>query len=216
MDLVWSEFEANLRRMLKDVESSKWDDDFLTMAANWALDDFAFHVPKELKPETTAFGDISDRTVDLPTGTVQVLAVRYGDGQYLEPLEVLPGFKVLGIVGYYHYPAFNQIVLTTDPTLDITVYAGSIYGAFDGVDATKIEDLPLWAEAALMYCTCSFALDREAVSSADLRRWNTKADSGTPIHNPLRDQANAFRALYDQVLNRHRAQTIKSWMPGRR
>jgi len=67
-------------------------------------------------------------------------------------------------------------------------------------DTTFILKVPDHAIAGLMYYAMSLVLIPTITDTSTLGTFKSKVDSGTPIHNPARDNANWYRSLFLQEM----------------
>lgn len=66
-------------------------------------------------------------------------------------------------------------------------------------------EIPAKLEDALLFYCCAYILSPEGVSSASIRQWNTRADSGNPEHNPVAERSEHFLRMFEIAVKRHAA-----------
>lgn len=67
-------------------------------------------------------------------------------------------------------------------------------------DTSFVLRVPEYAYQGMIYYALSIALSPVIMDTATLGPFRQKIDSGTPIHNPMRDVANWFRSLFLQEM----------------
>lgn len=67
-------------------------------------------------------------------------------------------------------------------------------------DTSFIIQVPRHGQQGLIYYALSIALSGIVMDTSTLGPFRQKIDSGTPIHNPMRDTANWFRSLFLQEM----------------
>lgn len=129
---------------------------------------------------------------------------------------MLPSIQMLaqGYIGediegneFYLYPT-GYITLAKEPTEDDTFtmfYRAywSVPTASSGVGSEM--EIPSKLETALLWFCCAYLLTPEAVSSASIRQWNTRADSGNPEHNPVAERSKFFMRMFMDAVMLHQA-----------
>ena len=66
-------------------------------------------------------------------------------------------------------------------------------------------EIHTYLEDALLFYCCAYVLAPEGVSSASIRQWNTRADSGNPEHNPVAERSEFFMRMFEIAVKRHAA-----------
>ena len=138
----------------------------------------------------------SGSLIELPDDVYYVDAVySVTEGQWLKHWSINPNATsargTVVVPQWVEYPE-GYLTLSCD-------YSGNIVNAFyhglwtevttTGSDTAKM-DTPSFADLAIIYYAASYVLSSSAISSAQLRQFNTKIDSGQPVDNPLKDMVN--------------------------
>lgn len=182
-----------LRTFLKG-SSGTYPDQILLDGINSATVAILPWLPKEM----TANGIIvtSGSLIKLPDDVYYVDAVYSVTGeQWLKHWSINPGAtSARGTVVVPQWVEYPEGYLTlscdySDNTVNV-FYHGLWTAATTTGSATENMDTPSFADLAIIYYAASYVLNSSAVSSAQLRQFNTKIDSGQPVDNPLKDMVN--------------------------
>ena len=88
-----------------------------------------------------------------------------------------------------------------DEGTDVRVYYLAYWETPDSVQDTDfVLTVPEQAYQGMMYYSMGIVLSSVIVDTSTLGPFRQKIDSGTPIHNPMRDTANWFRSLFLQEM----------------
>lgn len=117
-------------------------------------------------------------------------------------------------VGNYFgdYPNQNNFILYPEgsltfadaPEYDHTLYYTAHFDLPDDAEDTDfVLEVPARGEGALKYYTAAYCLVPDAIDAASLRQFGTKVDSGTPVHNPVKDMVEFLMRLGDIELQKN-------------
>jgi len=216
MTTTWTIQDGKLQRLLKDEAGTKFSEALREDGYNAALETFAAHTATA--SATTITGDGSTTAWSLPDNIIETDDSIEGvwdqtDKEWLEPVRFVPGDQWTDSTptsssapkGWYIWPEDTLNTTQVHASGDILklYYYAYWNGVADGVDPI---DVPRWALQALLYYAAAYCLAPGAISAANIRQYDTKADSGHPEHNPIFQQAKWFMQKYQEVLNRHPAQ----------
>ena len=132
------------------------------------------------------------------------------NGKMLPSVEMRPqaylGEDVTGNE-FYLYPQ-GYLTLAKEPDADDTFkmfYRAywTVPSATSGAGSTM--EIPSKLEDALLFYCCAYVLSPEGVSSASIRQWNTRADSGNPEHNPVAERSEHYLRMFEIAVKRHAA-----------
>ena len=74
----------------------------------------------------------------------------------------------------------------------------------NAVETEIVSDIliPRWAEVPCQHLTAAYVLQGGAMQAADIRTWNMRIDSGTPVQNSRAEQAREHLWWWDNLLAR--------------
>jgi hypothetical protein len=167
-------------------------------------------LPWVFKEESTDFtGDGATYEFALPSDCAEVQAVwSYSSKQFLPRAGLYPHAPWCAGEGsafdtniWLEFP-YGNISLSTAPASSerIVVY----YAAYweEPEDQDDELEVPAYALPGIAYYTAAYALAPKAVGAANVRQYNTKVDSGVPIHNPMVDMAKFLMARFEAEMSR--------------
>ena len=156
---------------------------------------------------TTLTADESTVTFALPSDCYKVNGLLNTDDDIFIPMGQI---KVGGYFG--EYPNTNNFILYPEGSLTFadapadnhTLYYTAYFDMPDDEDDDDfVLEVPDRALPALYYYTAAYCLVPSAIDSASLRQFGTKIDSGTPVHNPLKDMVEFLIKLGDLELSKN-------------
>lgn len=205
---TYGELRLQIQRLLNDVqitETRQYDDDAIYDGICSAHKAILPWVPKQLVATITSGSDGMTHT--LPSGVYRIDAVVDKDAEIVLPKNTLypgsyRGSSVSGQNGWLDYP--TGFVTTLYEVEDgITVF----YEGYWNVPTTSgstaddfVLEVPDIAIAGLAYYACSQCLLPKAVTSASIRQFNVKIDSGDPTDNPLQELSDYFLKRFMQEM----------------
>ena len=77
-------------------------------------------------------------------------------------------------------------------------------------DTTFVFTTPEYLDKPLIYYASAYCISPQAITTATVRQYATKIDSGTPIHNPLADSAVFLLRLFHDLMNSYPKQITGS------
>jgi len=161
-------------------------------------------MPKTAKTSLTA----GDTVYALPDDFYAVEAVVIqSTGEIVPQAMFAPGsFHGANISGnndWIEYPA-GSLSFSKELPGDYDLYYLAVWTPLGD---TPDEDLTLEPPNASMtgmaFYSAAYALQPQAVNTAEVRQFNTRVDSGNPEHNPLQDAALYLLKLFQNEMNRH-------------
>jgi hypothetical protein len=138
--------------------------------------------------------DGEEVTFELPADMYRVVAVLDDTlGMYI-PQNILsahtaPGKDLVTNQDWMEYPE-GYISFANPPEGDVQVHYGAVWA--EPVNDDDVIEPPTWCHRAIIFYAASYALLEKSSSSANIRQWNVTVDSGTPIHNPMRDMSTYY------------------------
>lgn len=219
MTYTWGQARTEIRRVLNDdpvaEEDRKYTDEILQDGMNRALKALSSHTAVASSDEFA--GDGETMTVSLPDNCLDDLPYVFLWDEvaqvWWKPIAVTPGFTapdptpVSGSQDYrfYEWPNLTLNLLSA-PAGDVVIYYFAYWDDVSNDDEDAPISIPMWAREACVMYTVSYAVSSTIVSTADIRRWDTKNDSGQPEHNPLLRVRDSFMKAYEDILRRHPVQ----------
>lgn len=105
---------------------------------------------------------------------------------------------------FYLYPnGYLTLAKEPDSGDTFTLYYRAYWAVPTASSGTM--EIPSKLEDALLFYCCHYILSPEGVSSASIRQWNTRADSGNPEHNPVAERSEHFLRMFEIAVTRHQA-----------
>jgi hypothetical protein len=222
---TYAQFKATILNALGATEGTTYSDELIYDAVRLASDAILPWVPNQ-KYVTLTSG--SDAALALPGDCYQVDAVvdNY-DSLVLERMTLSPGKRrrnsdsnLSTPYDWMEYPRgyINFTIAPTDPdsiTIDengisvaavgreFTIY----YQAYWSKPSSETDDafvlpMPSAALNGMLYWACAHCMVPGSVTSAQIRQFNTKVDSGSPVDNTLEAMAKYLRAMFVEEMNR--------------
>jgi hypothetical protein len=189
-----SELRDRILRILSDAKGEIYSSDLILDGIVAGLDAILPWIFKQSVVSFTADGETAE--FELPDDVYRITSVfESGSGVFL-PLSTMtalkaPGDNIAANNDWCMYPEGN-LSLANMPDLDITVTV--YYAAMweKPVDDDDVIEAPSWVHRAIVFYAASYAILEKASSSANIRQWNQKIDSGTPVMNPMRDMSTYY------------------------
>lgn len=201
------------RSILQDVvtvdSDPRWTDEELVDFTWWALDQVAVHTAVATATSFSATGAeydmpgnmLSDEPLDI-NGVVR-LQKTTGDIVYLDPVKYTDG---LNLTSRGFYSRGNTLVLTFEPLPGERILV-DYYAHYDRPSADDdVVNVPRWLITPLMYLIGAHALAGAGLKTAFIRQWGAKPDTGSPEHNPLKQQQKWFLEMYELEMVKHSPQ----------
>lgn len=112
-------------------------------------------------------------------------------------------FSVTPETGQVAYDEYGQPIATSGSGREFSLY----YQAYWSKPTSKDDDsfilpMPSMALNGVLYWTCAHCVIPGAATSAQIRQFNTKVDSGVPTDNALENIAKFLRQLFVEEMNR--------------
>jgi hypothetical protein len=198
-----------VRRLLGDPggDAPLYPDELISDGVLEALKTILPWVAKESAAAYT--GDGSTFEYALPSDCAEVDAVWSGaQGAFLPRAGFFPGAawsygegSALDENAWLDYPA-GRLILAAPPANGKVIQV--FYSAYwpEPADLTDTLAAPEYALPGIKYYAAAYALAPKAVSSANVRQFNTKVDSGTPVQNPMADMVKFFLARFEAEMGR--------------
>lgn len=203
-----TELHAKIYRILNDPDEKTYELDMMNDGIHAGLDAIMPWVPMLSTTELIYTSGSSAGTLfDLPDDLYDIEAVYSVSGSPIPPALLSPttyrGSQVT-VNDWLLFPR-NQISFSLALTENVTVY----YLAYWPKITVKTSNVgvPSHIITALSFYAAAYCLIPEGISSAEIRQWNTKIDSGNPEHNPVAVRVNALLHLFDVEMRRHKAYT---------
>jgi hypothetical protein len=223
--ITFGSFKTMLLATLGAVEGTTYGDDLLWNAACLAEDAILPWVPNQKFVELTSG---SGPTLAVPSDCFNIEAVVDGiDGTVLERVTLIPGRKrpVAGTTkvssyDWFEYPKgyINFGVTPVNPNVQVVDENGvassgsarpfTVYyqGAWEKpeseTDDTFILPVPDVAITGMLYWAAAHCLIPSSNVSSQIRQFNTRVDSGTPVDNVLQESAAFLRKIFIEEMNR--------------
>lgn len=212
-DIALSTLRSRLRIYLNDTDSKLWPNDSdLNLFLNHAIIKFTHDIPlPTVETYTVATDQQGDtHTYLLPDDYVkdQFLRASFSGSttETVSRLSMVPGAWVVTDepAGYVvHYPSQGYLYLPRSPgSTTFTFY----YGAYH--DDWLTEDVDTfsfgwsrWGEEAVYAYAAFLAFNPSSARRAQLEQWARRGDQN--VGNPLEEEANRWKALYDSLLSEH-------------
>jgi hypothetical protein len=200
---------AKVRRILGDPGGTDalYGDALLTDGVLEALTAILPWVSKECTSNLTGNG--STYEFALPSDCAEVEAVwDESQQQFLPKAGLFPGTPWLnGESSAYdqnlwlEFPA-GKISFST--ALTASKIAKIFYSGYWSQPSQSTDELepPDYALPGIAYYTAAYALNPKAVGAANVRQYNTKVDSGVPIHNPMVDMSKYMLYRFETEMSR--------------
>ena len=208
--ITLGEMIDSLRRSyLKDIElegrDPKWDDDDIRDFIWAAMDTFAHHTAVATSAiYTGATGiefELPDNLFEKVEDTGLVYIKRGTSVAYLKPMPFHEAL-VSATQGFYTMPEeVLHLASELNGTYDLVVHYFAYYNRPYAL--TDTIDVPRWAYTAISYLATAHALTRLVTSTANIRRFADKRDSGQPEHNPILRQREHLLKEYEREITRH-------------
>lgn len=190
---------ANLKTrilaLLDDADGGTYGDALVTEAAQAAIRQATEYYPKLAKVTVTSI-DATFRAT-LPADVHSVDAVLDLESFNLMPKAGLTVGDFHGEnieVNDWHLYSAGYVTFSKEPESGVDIFYRAFY-----TEPTLDEDTldtPDILFNMLAYRGCFECCMSAAASAANIRQFNTKVDSGTPVHNPLIDMAKYFNLQY--------------------
>jgi hypothetical protein len=205
---LWKDVEPGLRSLVQDelqenIEPKYAQSDLLTWWT-WAQDDFAAYHPLR---QSRVYQVSDGNPIELPEDYAKVQAVWWEGHKSLTQIPLGESLDFYSHqVNTASYPlgyvvGGGQLWLTRAPVQPWTLFYLAHYPAPIGEDSPIL--LPRWGVQACTFYAASMAAARESFSTADLRQYATRMDSGNPEHNPLEKTARFLMEQYRNLMSAH-------------
>lgn len=208
MNVTFGDFKSELRRLIDDTGELKSDALLADSLKGALVAVLPWHSKESTQLLTSGSGGETYQFA-LPSDFYDVDGVHDTESsKFLRRATMMPyqyAGENLDQFTYDIYP-HGYIRFWPDPETGdtFTLY----YRAYWSVPTTDLSllDPPLHLKQALLYYAAARAVMPEAESSAELRQYNTKIDSGTPAHNPVGDRVFFFMRLFELEVKRQLSQ----------
>ena len=193
--------------------NAQWTDTDLKDFIADALAEYSAHTAT--RKQVTLTGDGVVKAFTLASDFLQLGLLLDEDGNKLEPADLSPGSYLPSADDgnfrlYYIWPD-GTLNLTWIPdageTLTLHYWA---YWAIPALDADVLT-VPRWAERPLKYHMVGSAQMKRSTPTTLINEFRTRADSGTPMQNPLTAYAEWCFMQFFTSLDRHPVQGRDYW-----
>jgi hypothetical protein len=219
---TWKQLEAKLRGQLQDtdVSNATWSPDELRGYANAALDELSGHTARQRVHSLTV--EVSTLVLEMPAdllalGPVSVAVPGTLEKQLMVPIERRPGGTYppdssLSVRenSYYEWPVG---VLNFMRSLQAgTAVSAGYYAYWPEIQTdSDVLGIPRWMEGAIYWYVLASAMYKPGIQAAQIRQYNTRRDSGSPIDNPLLEFSKYAMRRHAEILASHPHQDRSSW-----
>lgn len=202
---TYGEFAERLLHTLGAEPDATYSDALLYEACVNALNAILPWCPRQNTSDVSVTAD--HRSVTVPTDCWRIEAVLDNtNGLFLPRFEIRPG-AIRRLTTDTSYKAFTDwmeypkgtILLSnlTDVARSLTVFYLAYWGKpADKDDSEFALPMPESAFTGMIYYAAAHCLVPGSVNSAQIRQFNTKIDSGTPVDNSLEVEAKFLRQLF--------------------
>jgi hypothetical protein len=161
-------------------------------------------IPKALEALLT--GDGTTQAYALPAGLYRIEAVYDQQANILMPEGMLAAGNAWGSLTeqrWLEYPGGFITFMKPLASPGARLYYTGMWTK-PALDADAIEP-PAITHIGIVLFAASYCLLSKASASANIRQYNTKVDSGVPIHNPEAEMSTYFLRRFEAEMNRHPA-----------
>lgn len=204
---TWGNISAELSLILDDADQASYKEELRIACFNRAMQFFALTHTAVFTMETataSAFGE--GAYVSYPSGFIQFGGIKiFSD--WMEPSMIIPGTPdtkhgyflltdkiYIPSVQFHNFPDSN--IVDKPNGVELWYYKQYDTLTTDG----SISNLPNWSEWAVLNLSLAYMMYPNMIGMADLRRFATKRDSGTPEMNSSRSQAKYHIETYYSIL----------------
>ena len=206
--ITLEQFELKVVRLLgqTSIESIDGGQDLVIDAVAAACDAILPWVPKVNTIDL--IGDGSKIIFDLPVDLYEIQAVTDDSGKIIPHSILIPGHYIGGSAednDWLEYPD-KQISFSMAPESGevFTVYYLAYWTKPDsGTPASTVLEPPDFSITGMSFFAAAYCLLPQAISSAEVRQFGTKVDSGTPEQNPLLRSVDYFLKLFSNEMSRY-------------
>ena len=196
---TWTNLTGEFDLMLGDTGAVSYPSTLRMQAFNRAMQYFAITHTALFKSATASA--TSEGYIDYPTDILVLAGIEdstiiSNTTQWLEPQYVVPG-QSLPKNGFIDMIDRYKVFGGQD-TVRIWYY--SLWP--DIVSSSDTAHIPKWAEWALVNLSIAYMLNPNIVGQADLRRFQTKREAGSPEDNPPKTLARYYVAIYNEIIAR--------------
>lgn len=202
--ITYSNVSDRLLRTLSDPDQKTYKEELVYDAIVAAHDAILPWVPNPQVATLTAGSD--GDLLQLPDDVYEIQAVQEVlTGNFISRATIAAGTARGNPQAENDWIEFPHGYLSLSKSLDEGQQLKVFYHAFwdkpaDANDLTFQIVVPFATMAGIIYYAASHCILPKSVDTATLGPFKTKVDAGTPIHNPLQDQAVFFRKLfYDEM-----------------
>lgn len=215
MDTTLGEMKLKILRLLGDfqkdsveeddygvpISGQTFDADLLKDGVHAALDALSTRFWKEAVADI-ALTDDETHVFSLPADLIDIEAVYDGTlGKTIPRLFLRAGEGIAASQTdniWLDYPQGSITFVNSLGSSGAKIYYSATWAKPD-IDDDNLEP-PVFTSAAIAFYGASYCLLRAASSSASLRQYATRVDSGTPLDNPLKDMSDYFLKRYEHEL----------------
>lgn len=204
---TYSDLKRRVLYLLEDPTGEGYADELILDACCSALDAILPWLPKA--SSTTLTGDGSAISFDLPSDFYDVEAVVIDESGLILPRAVFsPGLytgeNIQADNDWKLFPA-DQISFSKAPAAGDTYtlyYSARWAKPTESNVNTFVLETPDHVLAGLSFYATAYLNTPGASSTASIRRFNTRVDSGNPEHNPMQKAVGFLMGLFQQEMNR--------------
>ena len=205
MTMPLSELQIKIHRLLDDPDENKYEEDMINDGIHAGLDAIMPWAPMLSTVELLYTSGSSTNTLfDLPDDLYDIEAVYSLSGIPIQPALLSPttfrGDSV-SVNDWLLFPT-NKIKFSLSLTENVTIYYLAYWPKITDTDSNV--GVPSHLIGALSFYAAAYCLIPEGVSSAEIRQWATKVDSGNPEHNPVAIRVTELLKLFDIEIRRHK------------
>jgi hypothetical protein len=205
---TFGDFKELVAISLQDSAMALYKEDLLFQATIGAMNAILPWCPNQKLAMIVGDGTVD--TFSLPYDLYKIEALqdvstgKFLDRGILAPGQVRNNTSSSNPVSWMEYPK-KSLYLSQVPTSDYQyrLYYQAYYAMPSGSsDDTFIMPTPKSALFGMCYWAMAHCISPFSVSSAQIRQFNTRVDSGTPVDNVLEESAKFCRAMFIDEMNR--------------
>jgi len=205
MSVTYSLFAEKVYRQLSDPDAENYSDDLVYDAICAAHDAVLTWVPNYQEVTLTAGSDPG--LFELPSDIYDIQAVQILDEsrKFISQATLAAGTTRGNTSAENDWTESPKGWLSLSTDLDegdnIKIYYLAHWEIpTNSSDNAFVIRVPRYAHQGMIYYAISIILEPTIIDTATLGPFKGKVDSGTPIHNPMKDVSNWFRSLFIQEM----------------
>jgi hypothetical protein len=210
---TWSSLREEIRHDIDDPSGTKSTDATLMVYINDALRDLSSYFG--LLTVTSVTASEEQLAFDLPTDCIEVLAVEVG-GVTQKPISIEPGLRLDTFTGSFPTSGYFIADTSMGTQMRFVVAPGAHILHYRACYAVVTEDgsvirVPWWAWEALRLYVNAKVQENVALQDANLRRWATSRDAGSPTDNPIIPAVRYLMDRYHAIMYAHENSIVQMY-----